>query len=382
MMRYIFFKKYISLYEKNKILLIRYWLKNERVLEILKDHDIKTDIFVKKYAVNIIDYFIYQAEEKLEKLETFIPIEDFLFYLKSKKVTISELFIVCSGLKNAFIEFSYNSKIINLQIEKEINRIFEEYFTQILERYSESLLDIKKELKSHKNILIEQSKSAAMGEMISMIAHQWRQPLQSISILIQKLPLTKMLEGKISDELLNNTVNNISKQLEYMSKTIDDFRDFFLPDKPKEFVSLKELLEKALDFVSFMLKADSIQVNIENNEDIEIYVNTNELIQVLINIFKNSRDAMFENGAILKEINIKFYKKNNFVFIEIEDNGKGISQKNIAKIFEPYFSTKSDKNGTGIGLYMCKTIIEKHFSGKLSVSNSQKGAVFKMELPI
>ena len=380
-MEFIFLKKYINIYEKNKVSLLRYWLSDDKILKILKHHNIKTDLFVKTYAIAIIDYYIAVVNGKIE-IGNCPALEEFLFYSKDKNITTSELFVICIGLKNAMIEFSYDLKITNLQIEKEINYVFEENFSKVLKLYSTSLLDIKKELKSHENILIEQSKSAGMGEMISMIAHQWRQPLQAVSILIQKLPLTKTVDGEISDELLNYTVDSIGKQLEYMSKTIDDFRDFFLPDKPKEIVSLKDLLTKALDFISFMMKTDSIKVEISGKEDVNINVNANELVQVLINILKNAKDAMIGNDICSKEINIRHYKKNDWAFIEIEDNGKGILEENIPKIFEPYFSTKSNKNGTGIGLYMCKTIIEKHFLGKLTVANSQKGAIFKIELPI
>ncbi|PLY06659.1 MAG: hypothetical protein C0625_08715 [Arcobacter sp.] len=497
-MKYTFLKNYIGLYSKNKISLIRYWLRDEKIHNILKRHNIETDIFVKKYAISIIDYYIAIVNEK-EVIGTCPTIEEFLFYLKDRNITSSEIFIICSGFKNAMIEFSYDLKITNLRIEKEINYIFEQNFADVLELYSGSLHDIKKELTksigivdkyviisrtdtkgiiqsvsdafceisgykeeeligqshsiirhpdtdnkvfkelwtaikngqewkgelknkkkngsffwvnivinpsfdsnnnivfydaimenitskknllSHQNILIEQSKAAAMGEMISMIAHQWRQPLQAVSILIQKLPLTKMVEGEISDDLLNHVVDSIGRQLDYMSKTIDDFRDFFLPDKPKEFVSLKELLTKAFDFVSFMIKTDSISINIDANEDVKLNVHANELVQVLINIFKNAKDALLENNIFLKEINIKYYKKDDSAFIEIEDNAQGIPENIIHRIFEPYFSTKSDKNGTGLGLYMSKTIIEKHCLGKLTVSNSSKGAVFKIELPI
>ncbi len=132
-----------------------------------------------------------------------------------------------------------------------ISPIFDTYKKIIA--FEAILVDIthQKELEEQQNILVEQSKAAAMGEMISMIAHQWRQPLQAVSILIQKLPLTKMIEGKISDELLEEVADGIGNQLNYMSKTIDDFRDFFLPDKPKELIDISSVVNRALEFVSF-----------------------------------------------------------------------------------------------------------------------------------
>ena len=238
----------------------------------------------------------------------------------------------------------------------------------------------QKELENQQSILVEQSKSAAMGEMISMIAHQWRQPLQAVSILTQKLPLTKSMEGQISDELLEQVVEDIRVQLNYMSKTIDDFRDFFLPNKPKEEVSVEKVLNKAIDFLTFMFKADCIKINIEVKTTKKIETHINELIQVFINLLKNARDVLIDKNINEKKINITIYEEINEIIIEVEDNAGGVPEEIIGKIFDPYFSTKKDKNGTGLGLYMAKTIIETHSKGKLSVKNSKIGAVFKIIL--
>ncbi len=373
-------KSNINLYEENIVSLVKYWINNESISEILKKHEIISESFVRDYVLEIIEYSILLLKEE-ERIGAYPEIDKFLLYLKEKEISTSELFILCSGFKNSFIELSYESKIINFEIQKKINDIFEKNFVKVLEKYSKSIFVLQKEIENQQAILVEQYKSAAMGEMIAMIAHQWRQPLQAVSILTQKLPITKMLEGKIEDELLDQVVTDIRKQLIYMSKTIDDFRDFFLPNKAKELVSLKALLKKSFKFILFFIKTDSINININAKKDFTILIYENELIQVLINILKNSRDAMLENKIEKKEININFYQENNSTFIDIEDNAGGIATNIIDKIFEPYFSTKSNKNGTGLGLYMCKTIIEKHCLGKISVSNSKNGALFKIELP-
>lgn len=496
-MKLFILKNYISEYKKNKISIIKYWISDKEVFVILKKHDISRENFVKKYAIGILNYYIDVVNDKSEIGDCPV-IDELILYFKNKNITPSELFIICTGFKNSLIEYTYDLKITNLQIEKEINFIFEKNFAGVLDKYSRSLqnvekelsksskiidkyvimsstdekgkiidvseafcaisgytkdeligqnhniidhLDIedeiykkllntiqngdtwrgelknkrkndseywvyiiitpnynfngkfisydaisqditsKKDLEEQQSILVEQSKSAAMGEMISMIAHQWRQPLQAVSILIQKLPLNKVLEGDIPDELLDQVVDEIGKQLEYMSKTIDDFRDFFLPDKPQEEITIIEVINKSLDFLSFMTKTDSIDVNLDKGTDIKVFVHVNELVQVLINLIKNARDVLIERDIKDRKIFIKFYEEKNSLIIEIEDNAGGIPEDIINKIFEPYFSTKSDKNGTGLGLYMCKTIIEKHSHGKLSVSNSKKGAIFKIELP-
>ncbi len=129
-----------------------------------------------------------------------------------------------------------------------------------------------------------------MGEMISMIAHQWRQPLQAVSLLVQKLPLSKLKDGYIDDELLAQVEKDITSQLEYMSSTIDNFRDFFLPNKPKEKILVKELISRSIDFISFLLKNNSIQIEVNTKDDVLLSCYVNELIQVLINIIKNAVD--------------------------------------------------------------------------------------------
>lgn len=240
----------------------------------------------------------------------------------------------------------------------------------------------QKELIYQQNLLIQQSKSAALGEMISMIAHQWRQPLQAVSILIQKLPLLKMLKGELSDEMLDDVVTQVSLQLDYMSKTIDDFRDYFKPNKKKEEVYIENVINKSLDFLAYMFRMNSVQINYKNESTSEIQIHLNEMVQVFINLAKNSCDAMIEKNIENRVINIHTYEKDDYLFIEFEDNAGGIKENVISKIFEAYFSTKSNKNGTGLGLYMCKAIIEQHSLGKINVNNTDIGAKFVVQLPL
>lgn len=240
----------------------------------------------------------------------------------------------------------------------------------------------KKELQEQQNVIIEQSKAAAMGEMISMIAHQWRQPLQAVSILVQKLPITKMIEGDLSDELIDQVVDDVGKQLEYMSKTIDDFRDFFRPDKDKDIVAVSKIIDKAQNFLNPILRTQSVNLTIDGDSNIKIFTHINEVVQVLINIIKNALDVMKERKIEDKKIWIRFYTKDKSLLIEIEDNAGGIDNNVINKVFDPYFSTKTNKNGTGLGLYMTKTIIEKHCDGTIFVKNGKFGALFSIIMPI
>jgi signal transduction histidine kinase len=240
----------------------------------------------------------------------------------------------------------------------------------------------QKELINQQNLLVEQSKSAALGEMISMIAHQWRQPLQAVSILIQKLPLLKMIKGEISDETLDDVVTQVTAQVDYMSKTIDDFRDYFKPNKKKEEVYIKNVINKSMDFLSYLFKLNSISVKYENDSTSKVEIYLNEIVQVFINLAKNSCDAIIEKNIENSVINIITYEKDENLFIEFEDNAGGIKDDVIDKIFDPYFSTKSKKNGTGLGLYMSKTIIEQHSLGKIDVYNTDVGTKFVIQLPL
>ena len=240
----------------------------------------------------------------------------------------------------------------------------------------------KKELINQQNLLVEKSKSAAMGEMISMIAHQWRQPLQAVSILIQKLPILKMVKGEISDEMLDEVVGQVSLQLEYMSKTIDDFRDYFKPNKKKEEVYIENVINKSMDFLAYLFKLNGVEIKYKNESTTKIYIFLNEMVQVFINLAKNSCDAMIEKNVENRVISIYSYEKDGSLFIEFEDNAGGMKLEVMGKIFDPYFSTKSKKNGTGLGLYMSKTIIEQHSNGKISVCNTDNGAKFIIKLPL
>lgn len=238
------------------------------------------------------------------------------------------------------------------------------------------------ELKAQQNLLVEQSKSAAMGEMISMIAHQWRQPLQAVSILIQKLPIIKMIDGNISDEVLDNVVSQVGTQVDYMSKTIDDFRDYFKPNKKKEEIYIRNVIEKSIDFLEYLFKLNSIKVNYQNSSTSSLKIYLNEIVQVFVNLVKNSCDAMIENSIENRVIKIHSYENEDYLFVEFEDNAGGIKNDVISKIFDPYFSTKNNKNGTGLGLYMSKTIIEEHSGGNIDVYNTDFGAKFIIKLPL
>lgn len=233
--------------------------------------------------------------------------------------------------------------------------------------------------------LIEQSRLAQMGEMLSMIAHQWRQPLSAISSTSASLELRAKL-GKLENSVVVDRANNISKYAQHLSATIDDFRDFFKMEKEKEEISYSEIIESVLGIVETSIENKNIAIVKEIKVQDRFYTYKNELKQVILNLLINAEDALLEKSKRLGElsdelyIKIHVYNKDDKHVLEIIDNGEGIPKDIIPKIFDPYFSTKLEKNGTGLGLYMGKIIIEEHCCGTLSVSSNDYGTIFKIEL--
>ena len=241
------------------------------------------------------------------------------------------------------------------------------------------------ELRHKDQLLLQHSRLAQMGEMISMIAHQWRQPLSAISsaaINMQvKLELHSFDLDKIEqrDALLsnfNNSLENINKYVQNLTLTINDFRDFYKPNKESVKVKLEDVVIQALNIIQASLNNDNIEV-IQNyccEDSFDVY--KNELMQVVLNILKNSQDNFQEKQIENPRLVISTHNK----FLSICDNGGGIDEKIIDKVFDPYFSTKDELNGTGLGLYMSKTIVEDHHNGTLDVVNVDDGVCFRVRL--
>jgi signal transduction histidine kinase len=231
-------------------------------------------------------------------------------------------------------------------------------------------------------MLMQSSRLAIMGEMISMIAHQWRQPLAAQRAVVGSIELKRRLK-KIDEEFLEKSLKEIDNLSAHMSCTIDDFANFFKPDKEKNSVDIKESIYESINLVAPTLSKNNISIDVnldkklENSCKINIY--DREFKQVVINILNNAKDALIENRKIDREIKIDISKEDNNTIIKFRDNGGGIPEDILPKIFDPYFSTKS-KNGTGLGLYMSKMIIDEHLDGSLSAYNNSNGAIFKIVL--
>lgn len=284
----------------------------------------------------------------------------------------------------SFLSRSFNNK--TNEYEKNLQSTY-----NMLEHLNRNLeYKIAEEIEKNRlkeEYLREQTRLAQMGEMMSMIAHQWRQPLGAISATSIDLKLKLELEhfdfkkdkgiAEAKKYFLEN-LNHIDTLVQNLTVTIDDFRNFYKPNKKSVKVKAEKIVEKSLKIIKSTLTSSDIDIQKEYNSNIQMRVYENELMQVVLNILKNAKDNFEDKG--IKNPHIKISTKNTT--IQICDNGGGISEENITKIFDPYFSTKDKKIGTGLGLYMSKTIIEEHHNGKLSVVNKGDGVCFILEIGV
>ncbi|MCX6062061.1 MAG: CHASE domain-containing protein [Campylobacterales bacterium] len=243
-----------------------------------------------------------------------------------------------------------------------------------------SAMDVT-ELKNKDDLMMMQSRHAAMGEMINMIAHQWRQPLASVSAISGLLSLEVMMD-QYEKNHFTQKLDLISDLALELSNTINDFRNFFKEDKTKESTTWRELVEGSLTMIRPILITKLITIETSFNEDTSFMTYPREMRQVILNLLKNSEDALTDNMTSEPTIWIRTMREGTMSCLEIEDNGGGIPEQIIKHIFDPYFSTKKEKNGTGIGLYMSKIMVEKHTQGYLSVYNTVHGACFKIAFPM
>ena len=269
-----------------------------------------------------------------------------------------------------------------LRYRREIEKRKEvETSLRLLNEHLEERISVEVEKSRQQQLLmLQQSRYAQIGEMITMIAHQWRQPLNNLSIIIQGVVL-KYKMGKMDDTLMSRLERDSRSQITQMSQTIDDFRNFFKPDKESSLFSVDEPILNAVKLLRPSFEQRQILLETDLEKDIVVKGFGNELGQVLVIILNNAKDAIVERQREQEgEIRITMMRSDHDVVIMVEDNGGGIDEKIIGRIFEPYFSTKQEKNGTGLGLYMAKTIIVEHCRGELSVSNTREGACFKIIL--
>ena len=344
-------------------------------------HQLKGYYYFSRYYAPFNWYVVYgfstksmsvKAKNKHDKLEEILS-KELTFILKVSAFII--IFIV----------------ILSLLLSFKINKIFKSYHEEVelkrreLEELNNSLQTrVDKEVKAHREkdkMLTQQTKMAEMGDMLSMIAHQWRQPLNQMSYVFMNID-SAFEYKELTQEYLDSKIKEGNELLEFMSVTIDDFRNFFRPDKDRVTLKIEDAINNALTLIEKTLDRNSIVLEFDFQADREVSIYRNEFIQVMLNLIKNSKDILIQEKIKEPKIVISTQIKDTKVLITVCDNGKGIDESIKEKIFEPYFSTKDEKNGTGLGLYMSRVIIQDHHGGVLSVQNSEQGACFKIELPM
>ncbi len=349
----------------------------------LKDIKLNEDITIKDKGRNYIiadDLNVpNHKDEVAAKILLAYNIDNYLYKVNKTIFDIvlhmSLLIIVLLVILNYFINYLLNKmNILNRELaSKSIE----------LEDFNNTLIDkIEKEVAKNRKKdkqLLQQSRLAQMGEMLSMIAHQWRQPLAAISATSNSLYI-KSKQDKLNKDKVMELSQKISEYTQHLSITIDDFREFFKPNKKNIEINYHKLIKSVLAIVETSIRNKNIHIiqDLNCNETFTTY--PNELKQVILNLIKNAEDVLLEKKIKDPTIKIVTYTKEDRYILEISDNAGGIPEDIIEKIFDPYFSTKKEKDGTGLGLYMSKMIIEEHCCGELTVANMGNGALFKVVL--
>jgi signal transduction histidine kinase len=247
-----------------------------------------------------------------------------------------------------------------------------------LEREAKERLEVLEKLSEKDVLLLHQGRQAAMGEMIGNIAHQWRQPLSALGLLIQQMPLN-FQRGGFDKKYLDDCVRKSMGLIHQMSGTIDDFRNFFKTDKEKVKFRVKVEVKRALLLLEGCLAKQPISIEVDAKDDPYIFGYPNEFSQVLLNILINAKDEFAKKSIADPRVVITLCGENGRAVVTIADNAGGVPEEIIGKIFDPYFTTKEPQSGTGVGLFMSKTIIEKNMGGSLRVRNNGSGAEFSIE---
>lgn len=235
----------------------------------------------------------------------------------------------------------------------------------------------KNRVKDH--LLILQNRQAALGEALDHIAHQWKQPINAISLLIQDLEIT-YLRGEITSEYVKQIVGKVLNLADHMAQTISVFRDFYRPEKEKTVFLIRESIDMTLTFIEPSLRFHRIEVDLEAEPGLSAIGYPKEYAQVILNILSNAKEIFEERGVPNPRVSIRAFTRDGKAVVTVTDNAGGIPARIINRIFELYFTTRESSGGTGVGLYMSKNIIEKNMGGDLGVENVANGACFRIEL--
>ncbi|AZV46431.1 hypothetical protein C3L23_03855 [Nautilia sp. PV-1] len=359
--------------EKFEPLKSKYWYKvlatKEPIVFKQKINDIWTTLLYPVVKFNRVDYIIVVDFSVLP----LILINKNLEILKGNLKVIIFIMIMSVIILVIFLFYDWKRQ---REMQKLINEL------QILNDTLEDKVkeEIEKNREKEKQLIL-QSRMALMGELLSMIAHQWRQPLNVMGLVVSKLKLRSQL-GALTDVEIKEAISKIDEMIKHLSNTIDDFRKFYRKEDDLKSVKLYDIINQTLNIAKASIENKNIQIKLNINCPKELKTFPNELKQVLLNIIKNAEDILVERKIKNPYIEISAYfdKKEKLCVLEIKDNAGGIREDIIDKIFNPYFTTKDERNGTGLGLYMSKQIVEERLKGRLIAYNDDKGAVFRIEL--
>jgi signal transduction histidine kinase len=280
-----------------------------------------------------------------------------------------------SAIEMIFLSWALAERVHLLQAE------YIDKLSHLNETLIEKVNYALKEARMKDQMFVQQSRLAALGEMIEQIAHQWRQPLNTLALINQNLYVKHKL-NQCTEECFERSHEQFNEHLQYMSKTIDDFRNYYKTDKAKHSENIGELVQDALNLSDVFLKYAKIKTTVTIKTEKKAKLAKNEMIQVLINLIKNAHDAIKGKKDLEGRIDIALYENNGVIELTIEDNAGGIPREAMDKIFDIYFTTKNADQGSGLGLYMSKYIIEESFGGTIQVENRENGACFVIRLPI
>ncbi|XPV70322.1 MAG: transporter substrate-binding domain-containing protein [Halarcobacter sp.] len=354
---------------------------NESSLKILnrtKDKILNSKLYElspEYQTINILSKKQFEEKIKETKKNGVSSFEWIILDGKGKKIDVEIVLTLIQIDNNDVIHAVIRDITIRKHLEKELAQLNSTLENRVKEEIKKNELNTKQ--------LIEKSRLAQMGEMLAMIAHQWRQPLTAISATTNNLIMKTLIHNNLDKKTFEEELKLIANYSNHLSTTIDDFRNFFKNNKEKSNFNLEQLIFKSIDLVKNSLTQNSIDLRTKFNCSINLISYPNEIQQVLLNLIKNSEDILIENNKEKRIIEIETSKKDNkFAIIRIYDNGGGIDEEVIEKIFDPYFSTKLSKDGTGLGLYMSKIIINDHCKGSLFAKNEYNGISFYIHLPL
>ena len=263
--------------------------------------------------------------------------------------------------------------------ERKARQLSDEELAQLHKTLEARVNEMVADLRRKDQTLIQQSRLAAMGEMIGNIAHQWRQPLNNVALIIQNIQM-QYESGTLTKEEMDKDIHDAMEVLLQMSHKIDDLRNFFRVDKERQGFFISKVVSRTLELVSPNLGSHKIKVEIDSVDEVMATGYQNEYAQVLINIISNAREAAIERNISLPRIMIRITRENGHSVLYVRDNCGGIPEDILLKVFDPYFTTRGPDRGTGIGLYMSKVIIEQNMAGHLTVRNVDGGAEFRVEV--